>query len=245
MSPDPTAGPVVRLANVACTYPGEPPVHALRATSLTIDAGEHVAVTGPSGSGKSTLLNLIGLLARPTAGELTFDGVPVSSTDDRQLTRLRGQRLGFVFQAFHLLAHRTAQENVELALVYRGVPAARRRTLAREVLVDVGLGARTGALPRQLSGGERQRVAIARAVVGRPAVLLCDEPTGSLDSTSSRVVLDLLDGFVADGLTVVVVTHDEQVAARAGRRLAISDGMVTEHPAGRPPRPPASAVAAR
>jgi putative ABC transport system ATP-binding protein len=223
--------PVIALQEVARTYPGPPPVHALHPTDLTVRPGEYLAVVGPSGSGKSTLLNLAGLLDRPTEGRYELDGIDVATLAERDRTALRAGRIGFVFQAFHLLPYRTATENVMLAQLYRAIPRSRRRTAAVEALRRVGLSHRRDALPTTLSGGERQRVAIARAVVNQPSLLLCDEPTGNLDSDTAGTVLDLLDELCAAGMTLVVITHDANVAARAQRIVAIRDGRLSETPA--------------
>ncbi|WP_225848304.1 ABC transporter ATP-binding protein [Streptomyces sp. HPF1205] len=217
---------IVELRGVAKTYPGTPSVEALKPVDLTIEAGEHLAIVGPSGSGKSTLLNLLGLLDRPTQGQYVFAGHDVSALNERERTALRGRRIGFVFQQFHLLPHRTAAENVGIALLY-STPTQRQRTAAAvEALDRVGLGHRLHALPGTLSGGERQRVAIARAVVGAPALVLCDEPTGNLDSATAQAVLGLLEDLNRDGVTLIVITHDPGVAARARRQLQILDGAV-------------------
>ncbi|MCF2529515.1 ABC transporter ATP-binding protein [Yinghuangia soli] len=225
------ARPLVEFEGVERVFEADPPVHALRAVTLRIDEGEHVAVTGPSGSGKSTLLGLLGLLDRPTAGAYRFGGVETTALAERDRAALRAGSLGFVFQAFHLLPYRTVEENVMLAEVYRprGTAAPPRRTRkarAAQALDRVGLGHRAGFRPDRLSGGERQRVAIARALLGEPALLLCDEPTGNLDGDNTAVVLDVLDELHADGLTLLVITHDEAVAARAARRIRIADGRV-------------------
>lgn len=223
---------MIEFRRVGLTYPGPPPVTALRPCDLTVAAGEYVTVTGPSGSGKSTFLNLAGLLDTPTSGRYLLDGIDTGTLPDGGRTALRGRRIGFVFQSFHLLPHRSAAENVGLALLYtasRGRrSAAERRELARAALVRVGLGHRLDALPTRLSGGERQRVAIARALVGRPSLLLCDEPTGNLDSATAESVLALLDDLHAQGLTVLLITHDPQVAARGRRTVAIRDGVLRE-----------------
>jgi putative ABC transport system ATP-binding protein len=218
----------LQLTGVARTYPGTPPVEALKPTSLLVAAGEFVAITGRSGSGKSTLLHLLGLLDRPTAGRYLLDGVDTAGLSDQARTRLRGSRIGVVFQGFHLLAHLSAIENVRLALLYQ--PCRRRERLRRaaESLDRVGLGHRMHAAPNTLSGGERQRVAVARALVTRPAVLLADEPTGNLDSATGDGILNLFDDLHRDRQTILVVTHDPAVAARAGRRLHIHDGVVTD-----------------
>jgi putative ABC transport system ATP-binding protein len=218
--------PVIELSGVARSFPGPPPVHALHPADLTVAGGDYLAVVGPSGSGKSTLLNLIGLLDRPTRGRYALDGIDVAALAERDRTALRGGRIGFVFQAFHLLPHRTATENVMLAQLYQAIPRARCRADALDALDQVGLSHRRDALPSTMSGGERQRVAIARALVNRPSLLLCDEPTGNLDSTTATTVLDLLDGLCRAGMTLVVITHDPNVAARAGRVVAIRDGRL-------------------
>ncbi|MFS0699614.1 ABC transporter ATP-binding protein [Cellulomonas sp. 179-A 4D5 NHS] len=219
---------VIELAALTRAFPGDPPVEALHAADLRIERGEYVSIIGPSGSGKSTLLHILGLLDRPTSGEYLLDGVPTGTASERERSALRGGRIGFVFQAFHLLPHRSVLDNVMLATLYSGVPRAERRDRALEALDRVHLSHRTGFLPTVLSGGERQRVAVARAVVASPRVLLADEPTGNLDTTNSAGVLDLFDELHADGLTLVVITHDPAVSARAQRRVRISDGTLTE-----------------
>jgi putative ABC transport system ATP-binding protein len=221
--------PVIELRGLARTYPGPPPVHALRPADLVIHEGDYVAVTGPSGSGKSTLLHLLGLLDSPTEGTYLLDGLDTSTLPDRDRSTLRGRRIGFVFQSFHLLSYRTAEENVQLAQLYNRTPPAQRRSGAFDALDRVGLGHRADALPTTLSGGESQRVAIARALVNRPSLLLCDEPTGNLDSQNARTVMELFDALHADGFTIVVITHDPTVAGRAGRTIAIKDGVLSEH----------------
>ncbi|MFE3106605.1 ABC transporter ATP-binding protein [Kitasatospora indigofera] len=223
--PDPL---VIRLAGVGRIFPGPPPVTALHPSDLEIRRGEYVAVTGPSGSGKSTLLHLLGLLDTPSTGSYEIDGIDTARLGDRDRSTLRGQRIGFVFQSFHLLAHRTAEENVLLAQLYNRTPRARRRAAAREALARVGLAHRTRALPGTLSGGERQRVAIARALVNGPSLLLCDEPTGNLDSANAEAVLTRFDDLHAQGHTLVVITHDPAVAARAERSVRIGDGRLRE-----------------
>ncbi|HEY7430640.1 MAG TPA: ABC transporter ATP-binding protein [Streptosporangiaceae bacterium] len=241
--------PVIRLSAVAYTYRGPPPVQALKPVSLVIRRGEHVAVTGPSGSGKSTLLNLLGLLDRPTAGTIEIDGIDVGSAPERERAAVRAHRIGFVFQSFHLLPYRTSVENVMLAQIYADQPRRHRREAAMMALAQVGLDHRAHALPTALSGGERQRVAIARALVNRPSLLMCDEPTGNLDTTTTAELTDLLGSLHAAGATLVVITHNPAVAERAQRRIAIRDGALTElPPAGRatsrapaaPPAPTAS-----
>ena len=220
--------PVVELDGAYRTYGTTLPVEALRPCWLRIHAGDYVAITGPSGSGKSTLLNVLGLLDTLSGGRYLLDGENVSQLADADRAAVRNRRLGFCFQSFHLLAYRTSAENVELPLLYAAVPYRQREVRAREALHRVGLEHRVDAFPTTLSGGERQRVAIARALVTRPSVLLCDEPTGSLDSTTSTAVLDLLDELNDEGLTVVVVTHEAHVAERARRWVHIRDGELTE-----------------
>ena len=224
----PDRQPVVQLGGVSRTFEGDAPVHALRDVNLTIWPGDWLAIVGPSGSGKSTLLNVIGLLDRQTAGSYRFSGVDVGGLDDLRRAGLRGRRIGFVFQAFHLLPHRSVVENVMLAELYMGAPRRGRRERALGALEQVGLADRAEFLPTRLSGGERQRAAIARALVGYPSLLLCDEPTGNLDSHSAAGVLDIFEQLSADGLTLVVITHDEQVASRARRHLRMVDGLVGE-----------------
>ncbi|MER7707805.1 ABC transporter ATP-binding protein [Kitasatospora sp. NPDC097605] len=230
-APPAPAEPVIELVRLARSFPGPPPVDALHPTDLTVRQGEYLAVTGPSGSGKSTLLNLLGLLDRPTSGSYRFRGADVGELDEAGRTALRGRRIGFVFQAFHLVPHRTTVENVALARLY--VTHTRRerrerRAAAEAVLRRVGLAHRLDAVPTTLSGGERQRVAVARALVNAPDLLLCDEPTGNLDSGTAGTVLDLIDDLHADGVTVIVITHDPGVAARASRRVAILDGRLRQ-----------------
>ena len=220
--------PVIDLRGLARSYPGSPPVAALRPADLVIEAGDYVAVTGPSGSGKSTLLHLLGLLDSPTGGRYLLDGLDTSALNDRDRSGLRGRRIGFVFQAFHLLPYRTALENVLLAELYNQTPRGDRSHAAVDALDAVGLGHRLDALPTTLSGGECQRVAIARALVTRPSLLLCDEPTGNLDSRTAAALMELLDQLNAAGFTIVVITHDEKVASHAGRMIAISDGVLSE-----------------
>ncbi|MFF3760345.1 ABC transporter ATP-binding protein [Streptomyces sp. NPDC002185] len=227
----PVAGPaseqVIEFRGVGLTYPGPPPVAALRPCDLTVARGDFVAVVGPSGSGKSTFLNIAGLLDAPTAGTYLLDGIDTGALRDAHRTALRGRRIGFVFQSFHLLPQRSALENVTIALVYNGVPRRERAARAREALEQVGLGHRVDALPTRMSGGERQRVAIARALVTRPSLLLCDEPTGNLDTANADSVLALLESLHADGMTVLVITHDPLVAARAARTVTIRDGVLS------------------
>ncbi|MDX2938291.1 ABC transporter ATP-binding protein [Streptomyces ipomoeae] len=237
----PALTPVLELRGAALTYPGPPPVEALKPCDLRVGRGEYVTVVGPSGSGKSTFLNIAGLLDTPTAGVCLLDGHDTGALKDAERTALRGRRIGFVFQSFHLLPHRSARENVELAMMYGGrLRRAARAARAREALERVGLGPRADAPPTRLSGGERQRVAIARALVARPSLLLCDEPTGSLDSATAKSVLRLLDALHDDGMTLVVITHDPAVAARGQRTVTIRDGVLSER--SEPGRPERGAV---
>ncbi|HSK56632.1 MAG TPA: ABC transporter ATP-binding protein [Jiangellales bacterium] len=210
-------------------------VHALRGVDLRIDPGELVAIIGPSGSGKSTLMNVLGCLDRPTEGSVRVDGHDVSTLSDTELARLRNRTIGFVFQSFQLLQRTSAEDNVALPLVYRGVRRIERKQLAREALEAVGLGHRLRHRPSQLSGGEQQRVAIARALVGQPRVLLADEPTGNLDTRTSEDVMGIIERLNADlGVAVVLVTHEASVAAHARRQIAVRDGLI-EHDSGGAP----------
>jgi len=218
--------PVIDLRALTRSFPGDPPVVALQPTDLVLQEGDYLSIVGPSGSGKSTLLNLLGLLDRPTGGEYFLDGEPSHTVNEKRRTALRAGRIGFVFQAFHLLPHRTVLENVVLATIYAGVPRAERYGRAVAALERVHLQHRLTFRPTTLSGGERQRVAVARAVVTNPRLLLADEPTGNLDSTTSGEVLDLFDELHADGLTLAVITHDDDVAARAERSVRITDGLL-------------------
>ena len=220
--------PVVELMGVSREYPGPPLVHAVRGVDLVIRRGDYLSIAGPSGSGKSTLLHVMGLLDRPTAGTYRLDGVDTQAMPERERAAWRGRRIGFVFQAFHLLGRRSVAENVELAMVYTGVTRRRRAERALAALDRVGLGHRVAFSPATLSGGERQRVAIARALVGGPSLLLADEPTGNLDSATAAAILDLFDDLHRDGLTLAVVTHDEAVSRRAQRRVRTVDGSVRE-----------------
>jgi putative ABC transport system ATP-binding protein len=221
--------PIVLLDAASRTYrSGSVSVEALKPTTVSVERGEYVALTGPSGSGKSTLLHLLGLLDRPTAGRYLLDGRDVSALSDADLAAVRNRLVGFVFQRFHLLRDETAARNVELPLVYAGVARPERRRRALAALDEVGLSARALHRPGQLSGGEQQRVALARALVKEPRLLLADEPTGNLDSNAGGSVLGLIDAWNRRGVTVILITHDATVAAHARRRWSIRDGVLAE-----------------
>jgi putative ABC transport system ATP-binding protein len=222
----PATPPSARLDGVVKEYPGG--VHALRQVSVEIANGEQVAVVGPSGSGKTTLLTILGTLERATAGTVEIAGLDVGGAGDRALAGLRAHRIGFVFQSFHLQEALTAVDNVATGMLYCGMSGRARRALSREALQRVGLGHRLDHRPGALSGGERQRVAIARAIVKRPALILADEPTGNLDSRSGAAVLELLHGLAAEGSTLMLITHDETVAAAFPRRLRMRDGEIAQ-----------------
>jgi putative ABC transport system ATP-binding protein len=233
---DDAARPVLELTGVRKTYPGQPPVPALAGVDLQVRRGELVAIAGPSGSGKSTLLHVMGVLDRPDSGTVRITGLDIARLADRQLAALRATRIGFVFQQFFLAEHATAADNVADGLLYTGVPAAERRRQAIRALHAVGLGNRAAARPTQLSGGERQRVAIARALVGRPAIVLADEPTGNLDSANGRSIIALMEELNADGATIVIITHDHALAARMPRQVEMLDGHIVRDTA-QEPRP--------
>jgi len=227
--PPANAPPVTELRGVTKTYfkpDGSVMVEALRGVDITINQGEYVAIMGASGSGKSTLMNILGCLDRPTSGEYLLDGAPVDSLDDEHLSVVRGEKIGFVFQAFNLIPQLTIEENVSVPLFYQGVPKQRRLDRAIDRLELVGLGDRTGHRPRELSGGQQQRVAIARALVGDPVVLMADEPTGNLDSKTGEAILKLIEELHDQGMTILMVTHDDDIAERCERIIRLRDGLV-------------------
>ena len=217
---------VLELDGVTKLYGEQPPVAALGGVSFSVRRGELAAIVGPSGSGKSTLLHIMGTLERPTDGVVRIDGVDAAQLDDRELSQLRARQIGFVFQQFFLAEHATARENVADGLLYAAVPAAERHRRADEALERVGLSARASFRPTKLSGGERQRVAIARALVGRPAIVLADEPTGNLDSTNGASIMELIRELNAAGATIIMITHDAGLADQLPRRLRMLDGRV-------------------
>jgi putative ABC transport system ATP-binding protein len=220
------SAPVLELRAVSKTYGTEPPVYALREVSFAVNAGELVAIVGPSGSGKTTLLHVIGTLERPSSGVVAITGVDVAERSDRELAHLRARSVGFVFQQFFLAEHSTALENVADGLLYAGANVGERRERAAEMLARVGLADRARLRPSRLSGGERQRVAIARALVGGPAIVLADEPTGNLDSAAGAAIVALLEELHAQGATIVVITHDRELAERLPRQVQMLDGRI-------------------
>jgi putative ABC transport system ATP-binding protein len=221
-----SVAPVLELDEVTKVYGADPPVPALRGVSFSVRHGELVAIVGPSGSGKSTLMHVIGTLERPTSGVVRIGGVDAAQLDDRELSQLRAREIGFVFQQFFLAEHATVRENVADGLLYAGVPAAERYKRADDALERVGLAERATFKPTKLSGGERQRVAIARALVGRPAIVLADEPTGNLDSTTGASIMALIRELNAGGATIVMITHDAGLADQAPRQIRVLDGHV-------------------
>lgn len=223
--------PLLELRDVTRSFPGDPEVQALKGVNLTVNTGEYISIVGHSGSGKSTMLNILGLLDRPTVGEYRIDGHLTGSLSETERAAVRALRIGFVFQAFHLMARRTVLQNVLMPMAYAGIPRGERESRAKEALDRVGLSHRMNFQPGTLSGGERQRVAIARAVATRPSLLLADEPTGNLDAATASSVMDLFDELNADGLTLMVITHGAEVAARAKRVLSINDGRLSEQSA--------------
>lgn len=232
---------VLELDGVSKIYPSEPPVTALREVSFAVAGGELVGIVGPSGSGKTTLLHLMGTLDRPSSGHVRVTGLDVERLSDQELATLRATRIGFVFQQFFLAEHETILDNVADGLLYAGIPLEQRRQRAVEALDLVGLGNRPTTRPTQLSGGQRQRVAIARALVGRPAIVLADEPTGNLDQATGQSILGLIDQLHETGSTIVVITHDHAIAERMPRRVEILDGRIVADtgPALSPHHPPA------
>ncbi|OAN43080.1 ABC transporter ATP-binding protein [Microbacterium sp. H83] len=220
--------PLIELRDITRSFPGPPEVQALKGASLTVAAGDYLSIVGPSGSGKSTMLNILGLLDRPSVGEYRLAGALTGDLSDDDRAAARARFIGFVFQSFHLLPRRSVLDNVLMPMLYSGVPRRERESRARDALSRVGLSHRIDFLPGSLSGGERQRVAVARAVVSGPRMLLADEPTGNLDQTTSGEVMTLFEELNDDGLTLIVITHDDGVARRARRRIRISDGRLSE-----------------
>jgi putative ABC transport system ATP-binding protein len=223
---DGAAMPVLDVEEVTKSYPGEPPIQALRGVTLTIDKGDLVGIVGPSGSGKTTLLQLMGTLDRPTSGQVRITGLDVAAMADDDVAYLRATRIGFIFQQFFLAEHSTVLDNVADGLLYAGIPLKERRQRGLDALELVGLAERPHARPTELSGGQRQRVAIARALVGQPAIVLADEPTGNLDQATGHAILALIDQLHDAGSTIVVITHDHAIAARMARKVEILDGHI-------------------
>ncbi len=220
---------IINIEHIAKIYQmGLEEVHALRDVSLKIDKNEYVAIMGPSGSGKSTLMNMLGCLDTPTSGKYEFTGVSVSEMTDNELAKIRNKEIGFVFQTFNLLARSDALHNVELPLVYAGIPYSERRKRAEQALIDVGLETRIHHKPNELSGGQRQRVAIARALVSKPSIILADEPTGNLDSKTGEEIMQVLEDIHEKGNTIILVTHEEYIAEHAARIIRLKDGLVEE-----------------
>ena len=221
------SGPIIQMQGIIKSYyigkPNE--LEILHGIDLTVNEGEFVAIVGESGSGKSTLMNIIGALDRPTEGGYALDGVEVAAAKDKQLSAIRNQKIGFVFQTFNLIGRTSALKNVELPMLYAGLPARQRSARARELLEMVGMSDRAKHEPSELSGGQKQRVAIARALANRPALLLADEPTGALDSATSRTVMDIFHRLHAEGMTIVLITHSQELAAECGRILTLRDGQ--------------------
>jgi putative ABC transport system ATP-binding protein len=227
--PQPEALRLIEMHGLTRVYQlGPQEIYALRGVDLVIEPGEYVAIMGPSGSGKSTLMNIIGCLDTPTSGRYLLDGIPVETMNDDELAAVRNKKIGFVFQTFNLLARTTALQNVELPLIYAKIPRAHRRELAEQALVAVGLGDRMHHQPNELSGGQRQRVAIARALVNKPSLLLADEPTGNLDSQTGREILDLFRDLHTRGNSIIMVTHEDDVAREAKRVIHIRDGRIQD-----------------
>ena len=221
------SGPIIQMQGIIKRYyigkPNE--LEILHGIDLTVNEGEFVAIVGESGSGKSTLMNIIGALDRPTEGGYALDGVEVAAAKDKQLSAIRNQKIGFVFQTFNLIGRTSALKNVELPMLYAGLPARQRSARARELLEMVGMSDRAKHEPSELAGGQKQRVAIARALANRPALLLADEPTGALDSATSRTVMDIFHRLHAEGMTIVLITHSQELAAECGRILTLRDGQ--------------------
>jgi putative ABC transport system ATP-binding protein len=231
---DPARAAVLEIDDVTKSYPGKPPVQALRGVSLTIEQGELVGIVGPSGSGKTTLLQLMGTLDRPTSGQVRITGLDIDAMADSDVAYLRATRIGFVFQQFFLAEHSTLLDNVADGLLYTGIQVKQRRQRALEALELVGLAGRPHVHPTQLSGGQRQRVAIARALVGEPTIVLADEPTGNLDQATGRAILALIERLHLAGSTIVLITHDQAIADRLQRKIEILDGQIVADTGGKP-----------